>query len=92
MNGNGNELTYVCFRKEEDGEILAVFPYLSYRNYTIDCYAHWGQHHTCTWPYVLERTKKATPEEYKDLYNELVSIGYQLRVLHRPMHRKMYQL
>lgn len=91
MNTN-NQITPVIFRKEKDGEILAVFPYLSYRNYTIDCYAHLGQHQTCTWPYVQYRTKKANPEEYKHLYNELVSIGYQLRILHKPMHRKMYQL
>ena len=91
MNTN-NQITPVIFRKEKDGEILAVFPYLSYRNYTIDCYAHLGQHHTCTWPYVRDCTKKAIPEEYKHLYNELVSIGYQLRILHKPIHRKMYQL
>ncbi len=89
---NNNELTEVCFRKEKDGETLAVFPYLSYRNYTITCYAHIGQHHTCTWPYVQECTKKAKPEEYQNLYKELVSIGYQLRILQKPMHRKMYQL
>ena len=92
MTTNTNEITEVCFRKEKDGEILAVFPYISYRNYKILCYAHMGQHSECTWPYVLEQTKKAKPEEYKDLYNELVSIGYQLRILQKPMHRKMYQL
>ena len=93
MNGPGNEITEVMFRKEKDGSIYAVFPYISWlRNYEIMGYAHIGQHHTCRWEYVVYCTKPAKPEEYKDLYNELVSIGYQLRVIKRACHRKMDQV
>ena len=48
MNGPGNEITEVMFRKEKDGSIYAVFPYISWlRNYEIMGYAHIGQHHSC---------------------------------------------
>ena len=92
MNNN-NDITAVMFRKERNGGILAVFPYDSWKhNYNVLCYAHLGQHAACRWEYVICNTKPAKPEEYKSLYDELVSIGYQLRVIKRACHDKMYQL
>lgn len=90
---NSNEITAVMFRKERNGDILAVFPYESWKcNYDVLCYAHLGQHAACRWEYVTSNTKPAKPEEYKSLYDELVSIGYQLRIIKRACHDKMYQL
>ena len=89
---NNNEIVDVIFRKEENGDILAVFPYLSGKDYKVSCYAHMGQHSTMCWTYYRCNTKPAKPEEYKYLYNELVSIGYRLHVIQRSCHRKMYRL
>ena len=87
------EKTAVMFRKEHDGQILAVFPYLSWsHNYEVTCYAHLGQHSGCVWEYVIQDTKPAMPTEFKALYDELTSIGYNLRVLLKANHNKMYQL
>lgn len=92
---NNNEITAVMFRKERDGGILAVFPYESWRhNRQITCYAHVGQHHSCIWEYVKNDTLPATQEEYKTLYQELVSLGYNLRVITTkyPSFSRMYKL
>ena len=43
-------------------------------------YAHIGQHSSCHINYILQ-CKKATKEQYNDLYNELIGIGYILNVL-----------
>lgn len=65
----------VIFRKESDGSILAVFPTQaeSYAGYHMLCYAHIGQHGTCSIDYYHE-TKPASPDEYADLLAELTGI------------------
>lgn len=66
----------VIFRKEPgDGSILAVFPTIaeSYSGYHMLCYAHVGQHGTCSLDYYRE-TKPASEEESADLYRELRGI------------------
>ena len=86
--------TNIIFRKAryEDGstEILAIFPdsYEEYRKmgrYEIDCYAHIGQHGTASMDFYYQNTKKATPSEYKELFEELENIGYNIRIRQR-MH------
>ena len=69
----------------EDGDVLAVFP----NTYgtadrdkdTMTCYAHVGQHSTCTYDYA-NTLKTASESEYKELYDELTNyVGYDLNVL-----------
>ena len=69
----------------EDGDVLAVFP----NTYgtadrdkdTMECYAHVGQHSTCTYDYA-NTLKTASKAEYADLYDELTNhVGYKLNVL-----------
>lgn len=69
----------------EDGDVLAVFPN-TYGTATRDkdtmvCYAHVGQHSTCTYDYA-NTLKTASESEYKELYDELTNyVGYDLNVL-----------
>lgn len=73
--------TKVIFRKFAEGDILAIFPEESNKiNYKTSCYQHIGQHSDCDYNHCINITKLATPEEYKDLFNELESIGYNLEV------------
>lgn len=71
------------------GGILAVFPDMpkernGYRNDLLSCYSHVGQHSTCA-PEYLEalHVRQASESEYKDLKEELESIGYRLVVLNQ---------
>ena len=84
------EQTEVIFRKYRDGEILALFPYLpEFRYGTCLSYAHIGQHCTAHFSDWVNQSKLATPEEYKDLFNELTNvIGYNLKILNRISWRK----
>ena len=81
-------ITEVIFRKERrgkhKGEVTAVFPYLldNYENGTMMCYAHTGQHSGCHLNWYLN-TIPASPEEYKELYDELTRMGYNLKVIKR---------
>lgn len=56
-----------------DGEVTAIFPTLPGTNdYTLTCmcYAHIGQHSSCTTDF-MSCTSPALPDDYKDLYEEL---------------------
>jgi len=80
--------TDVIFRKEKDGDILAVFPYdiANFRG-NCTCYAHIGQHSAMVWEY-LRGIKPAKELEYSDLYRELISIGYDLNVIKKRNYSK----
>lgn len=72
----------VIFRmyKHQGNDVcIAFFPALPgdmnpYR--TCQSYEHIGQHGAATIDFYLKDTRPATPEEYKDLLDELTSIGY----------------
>src|SRR5688572_8252208 len=76
--------TKVIFRKSYDRinkkwEIVAVFPDMAgdmnpYR--TCAGYVHMCQHTTLSLEWYILNTKPATPEEYADLWVELIRIGY----------------
>lgn len=44
------------------------------------CYAHIGQHSACS-PEYANQCKQATKTQYTDLYNELISIGYNIEII-----------
>lgn len=73
------ETTKVKFYMEGK-EVLAVFPDIKekdrYRDDLMLCYAHIGQHASCP-PEYLKNLRLATPEQYKDLLNELKGQGYE---------------
>ena len=80
-------MTTVCFRIEENGEVLAVFPYQLARKgdfNTITTYAHNGQHSVSGWEYLRYCTKPARAEQYAELLAELRAIGYtDLKIVSR---------
>ena len=70
---------------EMDGvDLFAFFPEDNYNDFsdqTKTCYAHIGQHSACHMDYA-KQSRLATPEEYKDLYEELTnSVGYDLEII-----------
>lgn len=70
--------TKVIFRKFKDGDVIALFPTIAgdYNPYvTCQSYQHIGQHGAASVDLVYS-TKLATPDEFKALQDELVSIGY----------------
>lgn len=71
--------TPVIFRKfKNDKSIIALFPCEAGTNdpYTCNSYQHIGQHGSATIDLCSIGTLPAKPEEYKDLFEELVKIGY----------------
>lgn len=65
-------------------EVTAIFPQLKYNkrlygNDMLTCYAHIGQHSSCSKEW-LNETQKATPEQYANLKTELEQIGYVLKI------------
>lgn len=86
--------TPVLFRRDKPGthsdEVTAVFPTLPGSPRMMTCYAHIGQHGSCSPEWLRNDTVPATPEEYAPLKRELESIGYMLRVVHR-VSRQMDQ-
>ncbi len=73
--------TKVVFRKYAGGDVMALFPEESFKlTYTTTFYQRIGQHGDCNYHAVIDMTKLAKPEEYKDLKTELESLGYDLIV------------
>ena len=77
------EITPVIFRKFSDGEVIALFPTVCGTSwYDCNSYMHVGQHSSADLG-IVSITKLAKEEEYKDLFEELESIGYNLKVYTR---------
>jgi len=90
--------TLVKFYLENDGsgDVFAVFPQLNYNKRLYgttqkQCYAHTGQHSSCTLDYV-NGCEMATKSEYSDLLQELKSIGYDCKVLNKGFRIEQYTL
>ncbi len=77
-------LDKVLFVKDKEiGEITAIFPYEVYNKdaHLMVCYAHVGQHGCCQDNWIIKDTVPASEEEYYDLLKELISIGYNPKIL-----------
>lgn len=63
------------------GEVIAFFPTIENGSYIMS-YMHVGQHSDAD-PTLINELKPATKKQYKELYDELVSIGYTDMVVHK---------
>ena len=90
MNVNkDNHKTEVIFRREADGQILAVFPYeISDPKGSVTVFTHREQHHQASYDYCVNNCKPAKVNQYSDLFEELESIGYNLKVIKRRSYKK----
>lgn len=79
--------TVVIFRKWNDGQIIALFPYNIWNRADVMSYMHIGQHSGACYSGCVRETKPARPDEYKSLYDELISIGYNLEVQKKASHK-----
>jgi hypothetical protein len=71
--------TLVKFRLFPEGDLIALFPNeIADHQGNIMSYMRIGQHGAAS-PELVKELKRATPKQYKSLYNELVSLGYELR-------------
>jgi hypothetical protein len=84
-------ITSVIFRKFKTGEIIALFPYEYEGNGAVNSYMHIGQHGAADYPDLIKITTPVKEADYKDLFNELESIGYNLKVIKRSNRSKMYK-
>lgn len=78
--------TKVIFRKWRKGEIIALFPYLPWSRTgdAVTSYMHMGQHGPADYAEVIRTTTSAEQTEFRELFEELKSIGYDdLQVIHR---------
>ena len=77
------ETVMVLFRVDRCGEfkgsVTAVFPEMEGSPGLMTCYAHVGQHSSCSLGWMRDKTRP----EYKDLASELRRIGYDLVIKQR---------
>jgi len=84
-----NYKTQVIFRKYEDSQIIALFPYeIADNKGRCNSYMHIGQHSGADYLGVINTTKLATKKEYKDLKKELQNIGYNIQVMKKRSYAK----
>ena len=78
--------TYEAIEDDEQPfkEVLAVFvdevEAVVHGEKHFSCYSHLGQHSTCSQSFLAQKCKKARENEYKELFNELTQIGYNLKL------------
>lgn len=78
----------IVFRKrEETGEIIALFPYVVDGNGLCLCYSIKHKEHKHHYKKTIDITVMANSREYNDTYNEMVSMGYDLTILKRNCKR-----
>lgn len=85
--------TDVIFRKDTTkdfkGQIYALFPHnVETYNGDVMFYTHVGQHSSADYYHCINTSKLATETEYKDLKNELESLGYNLNIIKKQNHKK----
>ena len=82
----GGEITKVVFRvdttKFHRGTVYALFPEIS-STWQGHCesYQHVGQHSAADYHGCIKTSRPATEDEYLSLFNELIRIGCNLRVI-----------
>lgn len=77
------KVQFLCH--EENKDLYAFFPDTNegvneVNDELYSCYSTVGQHSSATFEYARE-SRRATPEEYKDLQKELENIGYNLEII-----------
>ena len=78
------EQTRVIFRKlKKGGEVIAFFPDSDEPRGTIMSYMHVGQHGAAVYPH----SGTVPAEDYRDLFEELTGMGYNLKVVKRLSRR-----
>lgn len=80
--------TDVIFRIDNDNEVFALFPHVAETPDCVMSYASVGQHSAADYNHCMKKTKAASEQQYKDLYNELTQIGYNLKVVKRQNYDK----
>ena len=83
--------TIVVFRKFPTGEILALFPEEDAGVGLCQSYMHIGQHGGADYSRCVGITRPATQDDYKPLFDELTSIGYDLEVRRRRRGWRFYE-
>ena len=63
-----------------ENEVVAVMPEVPYNRALTTCYQHVGQHGSCDDGWIRAQ-RKSRPEEYADLLEELISIGYDVTIV-----------
>ncbi len=77
------KVVFRMFRKY--GECIALFPQDTgdCHGYFCNSYMHVGQHGQADTEIVCDKTRLATPKEYRSLARELRSLGYRLDIRKR---------
>jgi len=94
MANKDKHITEVVFRHDKVYGVFALFPYELYNNFSgsVMSYAHVGQHCAANYNGCIKSTRPATEDEYKSLFNELESIGYNLKVIKRQNFQKYFKI
>lgn len=77
---NERESVNVCFRKFDDGDVIAFIGGYECNPGWIMSYMHIGQHSEASIEF-MEVLNLCTPDEFKALLDELESIGYDVTVV-----------
>ena len=72
--------TEVIFRID-NYSVYALLPYEISSGYDVVTYQHVGQHSGADYKNCILQSKPATLEQYKDLFNEMTNLGYNLKVV-----------
>jgi len=85
--------TDIIFRCDKSGDfkgvVFALFPHeVSDHKGNVNSYQHVGQHSGADYNGCVRNSRLATEEEYKDLKEEMESIGYNINVMKKRNYDK----
>jgi len=74
------DIIFRVFKKE----VIALFPHeVCDRQGNVTSYQHLGQHSGADYRHIIQNSKKATEQEYKNLKKEMENLGYSLNLVSR---------
>ena len=78
--------TEMIFRKDKYG-VFALMPYdIATLDGMVTTYQHVGQHSSADYQGCMRKSVPTNVIEYLDLYNELKSLGYNIKIVKRMNH------
>lgn len=80
-------ITEVIFRIDNYG-VYALLPYEISSGQDVVTYQYVGQHSGADYKNCILKSKLATLEQYKDLFNEMTNLGYNLKVVIKQNYTK----
>ncbi len=77
------DVIFRMWKVDGEEELIALFPTIESSRGCCESYMHVDQYASANYDLILQNSRPAKEPEYRELYNELIGIGYSLKIKKR---------